>query len=210
MAFQRRAGLTPLMRLLLALLATHFLISELWYATTGGYHEVKDPAAIAVFLEMHGLHVLAWLPPLVLYTAAALYGARAIVGAFRVYFAARTRLHTLKQITATLGVAELLYFAVFRIEAAIRTDMGPSIAVAAEQRAATLQEMPWFPVHRFPIRYVLVVIAVAAFVAALTRPVVPGDGGQDASPPRVPRRYAAGVAGAALLCAVTITVLVRV
>jgi hypothetical protein len=210
MAFQRRAGLTPLVRLLLALLATHFLLDQLWYATAGGYHEVKDPAATAIMLDACGLHVLAWLPPLVLYAAAALYGARALVGAFRVYFGSRTRLHTLKQIMATLGVAEILYFAVYRIEAAIHTDAVPSITVAAEERAATLQETPWSRVHRFPIRYVLIAIVVAAFVAALARPVVPGDGGQDAAPPPVPRRYAVGVAGAALLCAVTITLLVRV
>jgi hypothetical protein len=169
-----------------------------------------DPAAIAVFLEMHGLHILAWLPPLVLYAAVALYGARAIVGAFREHFGARSRLHTLKQSTATVGTARLLFYAAFRIEAAVHTDMGTSITVAAEQRAATLREMPWFPVHRFPIRYVLVALAVAAFVAALARPVVPGDGGQDAALPPVRRRYAAGVALAALGCAITITVLVRV
>src|SRR5262249_7634042 len=84
-----------------------------------------------------------------------------------------------------------------------RTDTVPSITVAAEQRAATLQETPWSRVHSFPIRYVLIAIAVAAFVLALARPVVPGDGGQEEAPPSVPRRYAAGVAMAALMCAVT-------
>jgi hypothetical protein len=210
MAFQRRAGLTPLMRLLLALLATHFLVGQLWYATAGGYHAVMDPAAIAVMLDVWGLHVLAWLPPLVLYAVAALYGARAIVDAFRVYFGSRTRLHTLKQITATLGVAELLYFAAFRTEAAFRTDIGPTITIAAEHRAATLVENPWNRIHQFQIRYVLVAIAVTAFALALARPVVPGDGAEDAALRPVPRRYAAGVALAALGCAVTITVLVRI
>jgi hypothetical protein len=211
MVLQRRAGLTPLTRLLLALLATQFLLSNLAYATSGGYFQVMDLELTSVELESHGLYVLAWLLPLVLFTAAALYGARAIIDAFREHFGSRTRLQTLKQSTATLGAALLLYFVAFRIEAMLRTDMVPSIAVAAEKRAVFLRaagspEM----IHRFPIQYVLVAIAVAAFVLALARPVVPGDGGQDAALPSVPRRYAVGVAGAALMCAVMITLLVRV
>lgn len=209
-AFQRRAGLAPLARLLLALLATHLLLGDLWYATAGGYHEVKDPQLTAVLLEMRGLHVLAWLPPLVLYAATALYGARAIVAAFRDHFGSRSRLHALKHILATLGVAELLFFAVFRIEAALRTDGVPSITVALEERAAANKNTPWLQVHRFPLRYVLLAIAVAAFVHALARPVVCGDRGQETAPPPVPPRYAAGVAVAALMCAATITLLVRV
>jgi hypothetical protein len=210
MAFLRRAGLTPPTRLLLALFATHLLLSELGYATSGGYFEVYDPGMLAASLDLYGYHVLAWLPPLVGYAAAAVFGARAIVDALRKHFGSRTRLQALKQSLATLGVAELLFVAARRIEAALRTDTLPSIAVAAEQRAIALQKAPWMPVHRFPIQRVLVVIAVAAFVAALARPVVPGDGGQDGAPPPIPRRYAMGVAGAALLCAVTITLLGRV
>jgi hypothetical protein len=210
MAFQRRAGLTPLTRLLLSLFATHFLIADLAYATSGGYYEVRDPAFAALMLEHYGLHVLAWLPPLVLYAAAALYGARAIVGAFREHFGSRTRLHTLKQMAATLGAAELLYFVALRVESAIRTDMLPGVAIAAEQRATALQNEPWSTIHRFPIGRVLLAIGVAAFVVALARPVVRGDGGQDAAPRMIPRRYAVSVAGAALVCAVTITLLVRV
>jgi hypothetical protein len=210
MAFQRRAGLTPLTRLLLALFATRFLLSDLAYATSGGYYEVRDPELSAVILESHGLHILAWLPPLVLYAAAALYGARAIVDAFREHFGSRTRLHGLKQIVATLGAAELLYLVAFRIEAAIRTDMVRGIEVAAEQRAALVRDAPWIPVHRFPIQRVLIAIAVGAFVLALARPVRPHEGAEDAAPGRIPRRYAVGVAGAALVCAVTITLLVRV
>jgi hypothetical protein len=210
MAFQRRAGLTPLTRLLLALLATQFLQGELAYATAGGFYVVYDPELTALILEKHGLHVLAWLPPLVLYTAAVLYGARAIVDAFRDHFGSRTRLQTLKQSTATLGAAWLLYFVAFRVESAIRTDMIPSVVVAAERRAAIVKDAPWLPAHRFPIHLVLIAIVVAAFVAALARPVVRGDGGQDAAPPMIPRRYAVGGAGAALVCAVMITLLVRV
>jgi hypothetical protein len=65
-------------------------------------------------------------------------------------------------------------------------------------------------IHRFPIRYVLAAIGIAAFVLALARPVVDRDGAEDAAPPPIPRRQALGVAGAALLCAVTIALLNRV
>jgi hypothetical protein len=212
MALQRHAGLTPLTRLLLALLATHLLLSDLAYATSGGYYEVRDPAPAAAWLEMRGLHLFAWLPPLVLYAAAALYGARAIVDAFREHFGSRTRLHTLKRMAATLGAAELLYFVALRIESAIRTDTLPAIEVAAEQRTAALQAAPseWLAPHRFPILRVIVAIGVAAFVAALARPVRPREGAEDAAPGRIPRRHAVGVSVAALACAITITVLVRV
>jgi hypothetical protein len=209
MAFQRRAGLTPLTRLLLALLATHFLLGQLAYATSGGYYEVEDPAFAALMLEHYGLHVLAWLPPLVLFAAAALYGARQIVDAFREHFGSRTRLHTLKQLAATLGAAELLSYAAFRIESAIRTDTIPGIVAAAEHRAAALEKAPWFPVHRFPIQRVVLAVAVAAFVAALARPVLLREGAEDAAPGTIPRRYALVVAVAALVCFVAITVLGR-
>jgi len=210
MAFQRCAWLTPLTRLLVALFATELLVGQLSYATSGGYYEVSDPAFAALMLEHYGLHVLAWLPPLVLYAAAALYGARAIVDAFREHFGSRTRLHTLKQIAATLGAAELLYLVAYRIEAAIRPDTLPSIEVAAEQRWAFFQAAPWIPIHQFPIPRVLIAIAVAAFVIALARPVRRREGAEDVAPGRIPRRHAVGVAVAALGCAIAITVLGRV
>jgi len=146
----------------------------------------------------------------VLYAAAALYGARAIVDAFREHFGSRTRLHGLKQSVATLGVAALLQFVAFRIEAAIRTDMVPGIEAAVELRAVANPGAPWLPNHRFPIQRVLIAIGVAAFVLALARPVRRRESAEDAAPGRIPRRYAVGVAGAALVCAVTITLLVRV
>jgi hypothetical protein len=147
----------------------------------------------------------------VLYTAAALYGARTIVDALREHFGSRTRRPMLKQSMATLGAAELLFLIASRIEAAIRTDMGPtSVAAMVERRAAMSQEAPRFSVHRFPIQCVLVAIAVAAFVLALARPVRPREGADDAVPGGIPRRYAVGVAGATLVCAATIALLVRV
>jgi hypothetical protein len=202
MAFQRRPGLTPLARLLLALLATDFLLRGLGYATAGGFHKIYDPGLTAVILESHGLYVLAWLPPLVLYTAAALYGARAIVDAFRAHFGARSRLHLLVQSTTTLGAALLLHFAANRVEAALRTDTTPSIAVKAEKLAVVFPDIP-----TFPIRYVILAIGVGAFVLAFARPVARAEGSQGSALPPVPRRHAVGVAGAALVCAVVITVL---
>jgi hypothetical protein len=86
----------------------------------------------------------------------------------------------------------------------------PSVAATAEKRAVALQKMPWMPVHRFPIQYVLVAIGIAAFILALARPVVHRDGAEGAAPPPIPRRQALGVAGAALLCVVTIALLNRV
>jgi hypothetical protein len=60
------------------------------------------------------------------------------------------------------------------------------------------------------IRRVLIAIAVAAFVAALVRPVRRREGADDAAPGRIPRRHAMGVAVGALVCFVAITLLVRV
>jgi len=173
---------------------------------------VMDPTVVAWRLDAIGLHVLAWLPPLVLYAAAALYGARRIVDAFREHFGSRTRLDMLKHSVATLGAAELLFFVAQRIEwAASRTDLraATSMVAAVERRAAAVQETSWQHIHRFPMGRVLIAITVAAFVLALARPVVPGDGAEDAAPGTIPRRYAAGVAVAALVCFVAITVLGR-
>jgi hypothetical protein len=205
MAFQRRAGLTPLTRFLLALLATGFLLGQLAYVTSGGFHDVGDPQFTSIILRSRGLHVLAWLPALVLFAAVALYGGCAIVDAFREHFGSRSRLHTLKQITATLGTAGLLYFVAFRIESAIRTDMIRGVAFVAEQRAADFHQAPPFPIHR-----VLIAIVIAAFIVALVRPVRRREGAEDAAPGRIPRRHAVGVAVAALGCAIAITVLMRV
>jgi hypothetical protein len=64
--------------------------------------------------------------------------------------------------------------------------------------------------HRFPIQRVVVAVAVAAFIAALARPVRLREGAEDAAPGTIPRRYAVGVAAAALACFVAITLLRRV
>jgi hypothetical protein len=206
MMLQRRAGLAPLARLLVALLATAFLIGQLAYATSGGFHKLYDPALTAVSLEAHGLHFLAWLPPLALFAVSALFGARAVVDAFREHFAPRSRLATLQQIVAVFGAAGLLYVVAFYIESRIRLDIAIRGVAFEAERLAVMRGQP----SPFPINRVLLAIAVAAFVLALARPMPGGDGGQDAAPRMIPRQYAAGVAGAALLCAVTITLLMRV
>src|SRR5262249_38119501 len=54
MAFQRRAGLTPLTRLLLALVATQLTLGNLAYATSGGFREDGDPGLTAHLLASHG------------------------------------------------------------------------------------------------------------------------------------------------------------
>lgn len=206
MVLQRRAGLAPLTRLLVALLATAFLIGQLAYATAGGFHDLYDPGATSRVLGARGLHVVAWLPPLVLFAGSALIGARAIVDAFREHFASRSRLDTLKQIAATLGAAGLLYFVAFYLERRIRTDIATrGVSFEVERLAAVRGTAAPFQIERL-----LLAIAVGAFIIALARPVVRGDNEQDAAPPIIPRRYAVGVAGAALMCAVTITLLVRV
>jgi hypothetical protein len=207
MAFARSARLTPLTRLLLALLATQLLLGDLAYATSGGFHTLGDPQFTAGWLASRGLHVVAWLPPLVLYAAAAPYGARAIVDAFREHFGSRTRLQTLKQMTATLGAAWLLHFVARELErrARIEPEVLPSVGVRAAQLATEQGQAPPFPIQR-----VLIAIAIAAFVVALARPVHTHEGAEDAASGRIPRRHVVGVAGAALACAVAITLLVRV
>jgi uncharacterized membrane protein len=226
MAFQRRAGLAPLTRLLLALLATCFLLSQLSYATWGGFHDVADPALVARRLAKYGLHVLAWLPPLVLYAASAAFGGCAIVDAFREYFGSRSRVHALKQVTATLGAAGLLYFVAFHAESTTRiaadisqgfsdelaqsaaaqgaaaqgaAAQGAAAQGAAAQGAAAQSATPPFPIHG-----VIFVVAISAFIFALARPVIRRDGVQD-SARTVPRRYAIGVAVAMLVCFGVIT-----
>lgn len=199
----RRAAFAPMTRFLLALLGTSFLLQQLAYATSGGFHDLYDPGRTARALGRHGLHALAWIPALVLFGVAAFVGARAIVDALREELASRSRLHALGQIAATVGVAGLLYFVAFRIEWQIRTDIWMrGVAVEARRLAVVNHEAP-----PFPIEDVIAAIAVVAFVVALARPVrVVGDG----VPIAIPRRVPQVVAAAAAICFLLITLLVRV
>jgi hypothetical protein len=236
MAFQRRAGLAPLTRMLLALLAMWLLLGGLAYATWGGFHDVADPAYAARRLATHGLHVLAWLPPLVLYAASAAFGGCAFVDAFRAHFGSRSRIHTLKQVTATLGAAGVLYLVAWYVEsrigiaaaigqglsdefaqsaaaqgaaahsAAAQSAAAQSAAAqsAAAQSAAAQSAAAQSATPQFSMDYVIFVVAIAAFIFALARPVIRGDGMQD-SARSIPRRHAIGVAVATLVCFVVIT-----
>jgi hypothetical protein len=204
MALQRRAGLAPLARLLLALLATAFLLGQLSYATSGGFHDLYDPERTARALSNHGLHVVAWLPTLVLFGVSALFGASAVTDAFREHFRSRSRLHGLVQLATTLGVSGLLYFVAFRIEWSIRTDLWMrGVAYQATQVAVARHELPPFPIER-----VLFGLATLAFVAALARPVRGSSSREERRP--IPRRLIVIVAALAASCSVAIFALPRV
>ncbi len=203
LALARRPAFAPMTRLLLALLATAFLLGQLSYATSGGFHDLYDPARTARALGARGLHVVAWLPPLVLFAAAAIVGARSIVEAFRAHFGSRTRLHTLAQVAATLGVAGLLYVAAFRIEWTLRADLWMrGVAFEAQRAAVARHEEPPFPIER-----VLVALALVAFAAAFARRV---DAKASAVTEAISRRHVRAVAVATAACFVAITLLVRV
>jgi hypothetical protein len=163
----RRKGLAPLTRLLVALVAFFFLLGQLGYMTAGGFHDLYDPARTARLLAARGLHVLAWLPPLLAYAVASFLYARAAVDAFRDHFGSRTRLHALGQLLLTLGVAGLLYFVAFRIELVIRADLAmKGVAHEAERIASARHVAPPFPIQR-----VLTGVALATLIAALARPI---------------------------------------
>jgi len=198
--FLRRPGTSPLARLLIALLAFFFLLGQLGYATSGGFHDLFDPGRTARRLGARGLHWLAWVPPLLAYAVAAFTVARAAVTAFREHFGSRTRLHTVLQLAATLGVGGVLYFTAFRIEWKVRTDLAVrGVAVEAE-RIAVAQHGP----PPFPIELVLLLVALAGLVTALAMPVR-----APAAPRALPRRLVTFVAASTALCLVVMLVLVR-
>jgi hypothetical protein len=187
----RRPSLSPMARLLVALVAFSFLLGQLGYMTTGGFHDLYDPGRTARWLGRRGLHVLAWLPPLIAYTASAFLCARAAIDAFREHFGSRTRLHSLLQLAATLGVAGALYFAAFRIEWSLRTDMTMRGVAVEAKRVAEARHAP----PPFPIEHVLVAILIASLVYALARPV------RSPSEPRpLARPVVKVVGGAAATC----------
>ncbi|MBX3188940.1 MAG: hypothetical protein KF819_18110 [Labilithrix sp.] len=195
----RRPRLSPMARLLVALVAFFFLLGQLGYATSGGFHDLYDPGRTARRLGARGLHVLAWLPALVAYAAASFFGARAAVDAFREHFGTRTRLHGLRQLASTLGVAGVLYFAAFRIEWQLRRDMEMRGVAAEAERIAVARHGP----KPFPIEHVLLAVAVVAVIYALARPV---NAAAQASAPS--RRLRTVVATSAAICFVTLALLI--
>jgi hypothetical protein len=172
-AFARRRSLAPFVRMLLAMLALGFLLGQLAYATTGGFHRLYDPGRFAMLLEERGLGWLAWVPSLVAYAFAAYVLARVFVDAFRELLAITDRRRTVVALAQTLAPAGLLYWAAFWIERSLRVDVAMrGVAIEAERLAAVEQRATPFPIDR-----VLVAVAVAAFVIALVRPVslAPGN-----------------------------------
>lgn len=157
----------PMRRLLVALVAFFFLLGQLGYATTGGFHDLYDPGRTARWLGAHGVHVLAWTPPLVLYAASAVFCAREAVEAYREHFGTRTRLRTLGHLSSTLGVAGVLYYAAFLVEWRLRTDLEMrGVEVRARELAIERHVAPPFPIDK-----VLLGIALAALIWAFARPV---------------------------------------
>lgn len=184
--FMRRRSLPPYFRLMLALVGYFFLLGQLGYATQGGFHDLYDPSRTSLRLGEAGIHWLAWIPPLIGYAVASFFCGRAAIDAFREQFGARTRLQTLKQLAITLGVAGILYFVAFRVEWQIRTDMAMRGVEAEAERVAVVQHGP----PPFPIHLVMLGIAFAALVYALTRPV------EDAKATKeIPRRAAEIILG---------------
>jgi hypothetical protein len=197
----RRKGLSPLTRLLVAQVAFFFLLGQLGYMTSGGFHDLYDPGRTSKIFAAHGIHVLAWLPPLLAYAAVAFLYARSAVDAFRDHFGSRTRLHALGQLALTIGVAGLLYFLAFRIEVSIRADMTmKGVAHEAERIAIVRHVAPPFPIDK-----VLTAVGLAGLVYALTRRVPErGDHAMKATEPRLVKIVAGSTAACFLLLLVLI------
>lgn len=199
--FARSPRLAPLPRLLVALVAFFFLVGQLGYAASGGFHDLYDPARTARLLGAHGVHVVAWLVPLLAYAAAAAYGACAIVDAFRAHFGTRTRRATLLGMASTLGLGGVLYGLAYRVEWQLRADLPmKGVATAAERIAVQKGAAP-----PFPFGHLLTGIALAAVVGALVRQ----PRGVTDAPVRIPRRIAILVAALAGGTFVTVAVLMR-
>jgi hypothetical protein len=190
----RRRGASAGARLLAATFAFFFLVNQLGYATSGGFHDLYDPADTSILLAKRGLHWLAWLAPLAAYTAAAFGVAPAMVDAAADVLGSRSRRARLADFLATLGVAGALYFAAFRVERALRSDMTARGVALEAERVAREQHAA----RPFPIDLVLLVVAAGALVYALGRPLraSPGEGGT-APRPIVEARLLAVVVGAA-------------
>jgi len=186
----RRASLGPL-RLLLVLGAYLFLLGQLGYATSGGFHDLYDPGRAARWLGARGAHAVAWVPPLAAYTAAAFLGARALVDAFREHAGADSRGRTVVRLASTLGLASVLYYAAFRVEQALRVDVRMQGVAVEARRVAAARHAP----EPFPIDLVLAAIVVVALGAALGRRSTARP-----TPAELPHRLVLGVAAAAAAC----------
>jgi hypothetical protein len=195
---RRKRDWPPMWRLLVALVAFFFLLGQLGYATQGGFHDLYDPRRTSQWLGRHGVHVLAWLPPMILYGLSAVVCARAAVDVYRKHFGTKTRLGTVGHLLSTLGVAGVVYFLAFRIEWAIRTDLEMrGVEVKARELAAAQHVAPPFPIEK-----VLLALALGALVWSFARPI------RTASEPQpYPKHLAAAVALSAAACFVVLLLL---
>lgn len=195
----RKKEWPPMWRLLIALVAFFYLLGQLGYAVQGGFHDLYDPRRTAQWLGKHGLHVLAWVPPLILYAVSSVYCAREAIDAYREHFGTPTRLRTLGHLLSTLGVAGVLYFLAFRIEWAIRTDLEMrGVEVKAREIAVAQHTAPPFPIDK-----VLLAISLAAVIWAFARPIRRAPTAQP-----YPKRFGAAVALTTLGCFLLMLVLI--
>jgi hypothetical protein len=197
-AASRKRSLAPFVRLLLAMLALGFLLGQLAYATSGGFHRLYDPGRLATLLEERGLGWLAWGPSLVAFALSAYVLARVFVDAFREQLGIGDRRRTIVVLAQTLIPAGILYWLAFRIERSLRVDVAMrGVAIEAERLATVEQRAPPFPMERL-----LIAIAVVAFVTALVRPVA-----VRADPRPIRRSERRIVLGAGAVFAVILTLL---
>jgi hypothetical protein len=191
---RRKREWPPMWRLLIGLVAFFFLIGQLGYATSGGFHDLYDPKRTAVWLGKRGRHALAWLPTMMLYALSAVVSAREVVDAYREHFGTKTRLHTLGHFASTLGVAGVMYFLAFRIEWQVRTDLAMrGVEVEAVRVAAEKHVAPPFPIH-----LVLLAISLSAVIWAFARPIREAPEAKS-YPKRLPAIVALSAAGCFLV-----------
>jgi hypothetical protein len=176
-AAARARSRTPFVRMLLAMLALGFLLGQLSYATSGGFHRLYDPGRLAMLLDERGLGWLAWVPPLVAYAVSAFFLARVFVEAFCELLGIADRRGTVVALAQTLVPAGLLYWIAFRVEWSLRVDVAMrGVAVEAERLADVEERAPPFPMDRL-----LVAIAIVGFVSAIAL-ARPGRGRVEAHP----------------------------
>lgn len=200
----RRRSLSPEVRLLAALVAFTFLIGQLGYATSGGFHDLYDPRHLARRLGARGLHVIAWLPALLAYAVSAFFCARAVVDASREVLGARSRRQSLLHFATRFGVAGALYYAAFWIEWRLRTDMTMRGVTAEAERVAVVRNAA----HPFPISLVLAAIVALALIAALARPVRSRVEAEEGATILPSRRVLLTVSTSAATCLVVLLVLI--
>lgn len=217
----RHGRLSPMARLLLALAGYFFLLGQLGYVASGGFHGLYDPGDTALRLSARGFQWMVWVPGLLAYTVTAFAVSRVAVTHFDEHFAPTSRLARLGLAASTLGLAGLLYFVALRTEEDRRADIMGGVATLAGDLARERAMASYLSEVRagatpsarrvreledeerpFPIDRLLLAIAAGGLAMSLARPprpserVATGDG-----PPSPPRRISPRVALAVPLAA---------